>query len=192
MLYGIHAEAEAWITRNYFAIGEFSRNLGTLTKNSGNADSDSAGQNSGTLKIGAGYKYLPLGFFYGPQVNLYGGWVNYSYEIEKSRADGLGTNSFSGLFIGAGGSIPVKRELRVFGSGEIIPFGEFDDESNIYGGQKSVSSLNLKIGVHYYYTPVIKLVGMFNAINNSAKTGGSNSEVTYRDTALKFGGVFSY
>ena len=71
-------------------------------------------------------------------------------------------------------------------------FGEFDDESNIYGGQKSVSSLNLKIGVHYYYTPVIKLVGMFNAINNSAKTGGSNSEVTYRDTALKFGGVFSY
>ena len=192
LLYGIHAEAEAWITRNYFAIGEFSRYLGTLDNSSGSPDEGSPGQNSGTLKIGGGYKYLPLGFFYGPQVNLYGGWVNYSYEVDKSSSDGLGANSISGIFLGAGGSIPVKRELRIFGSGEVIPFGEFDDESGIYGSQKSVSSLNLKIGAQYYYTPSIKLVGMFNAINNSVRTAGSNSELTYRDTAFKFGAVFSY
>lgn len=192
LLYGIHAEVEAWITRNYFAIGEFSRNLGTLDNDAGDPDLSTSGQNSGTFKVGAGYKYLPLGFFYGPQVNLYGGWVNYSYEMDKSRDDGLGTNSFTGIFVGAGGSIPVKRELRIFGSGEIIPFGEFDDESNIYGSQKSVSSLNLKIGLHYFYKPNIKLLTMFNAVNNSARTGGGNSEVTYRDTALKFGGVFSF
>lgn len=192
LLYGIHAEAEAWITRNYFAIGEFSRNLGSLSNESGSAESDSPAQNSGTLKIGGGYKYLPLGFFYGPQVNLYAGWANYSYEMDKTTDDGIGTNSFTGILVGAGGSVPVKRELRIFGSGEIIPFGEFDDESNIYGNQKSVSSLNLKIGMHYYYRPNIKIMGMFNAINNSAKTNGSNSEVTYRDTALKFGGVFSF
>jgi len=191
-LFGFHAEAEAWITRNYFVVGEFSRNLGNLSVESSQASQNSTGQNSGTIKIGGGYKYLPLGFFYGPQVNAYAGWASYSYDLDRSPNDGFGTNSISGIFLGVGGSIPLKRQFRVLGNIEILPFGEFSDESNIFGSQKSISSLNLKIALHYRYTSSIKLLAMVNALNNSARTSGANSSITYRDTSLKLGGVFSF
>lgn len=190
--YGVSAETEAWITRQYYVMGEFSKNIGNLSKQSGSPDSDSAGQNYGVLKLGGGYKYLPMGFFYGPQVNFYTGWVKYSYNVEESETDGFGENSISGFLLGIGGSLPLKREIRVFGSGEVLPFGEFEDSSGIYGSTKSVSSLNLKAGVHYLWSPSIKLLGVFNVINNSAKVGGNPSEVSYSDTMLKFGGVFTY
>ncbi|MBD66919.1 MAG: hypothetical protein CME62_17080 [Halobacteriovoraceae bacterium] len=192
LIYGINLEAEAWMTRNYFAIGEFSRQVGNLDSQSGSPDSDTSGQNSGTFKIGGGYKYLPMGFFYGPQVNLYGGWVKYSYQLDKSATDGFGTNSISGFFLGVGGSIPLQKTIRVFGSGEILPFGDFNDEDNIFGSTDAVSSMAFEAGVHYYWSPLIKIVGAFEVLNNSAKTGGSNSEVSYRDTSLKFGGVFTF
>lgn len=191
-IYGINLEAEAWMTRNYFAIGEFSRRVGSLSSTSGSPTSDSSGQNSGVIKIGGGYKYLPMNFFYGPQVNLYGGWAKYSYQLDKSATDGFGSNSMSGFFLGVGGSIPLKKSLRVFGKGEVIPFGDFSDEDNIYGTKESVSSMTFQVGAHYYWSPTIKILGAFEILNNSAKTSGSNSEVSYRDTSLKFGGVFTF
>lgn len=191
-LFGIHAEAEAWMTRKYFLLGEFSRNIGALDKQSGNPSSNASGQNSGSLKLAGGFKYLPMGFFYGPQVNIYTGYVSYSYQMDKSAVDGHGENSVSGLLLGLGGNIPLKKNIRVLGSGEIIPFGEFNDDSGVFGSSKSISSMNLKIGVHYFWSPTIKLLGMFNVLNNSIKFSGSTSELAYRDTMFKFGGVFTF
>lgn len=191
-LYGVNTEAEAWITRNYFVLGEFTRRIGDLSKTSGNPNVDTSGQSSGVLKIGGGYKYLPMGFFYGPQVNLYGGWVSYSYQVDKSNQDGFGTNSFTGFFLGVGGSIPLKRGLRVYGSGEIIPFGSFDDEDNVFGGNKSISSMAFEAGVQYYWSPAVKISGGIEVINNAGKFKGNNSELSYRDTSFKLGGVFIF
>lgn len=191
-LYGISLAAEAWVTRNYFAVGEFSRRVGNMTKQGGSPSSTSAGQSAGTLRIGAGYKYLPMGFFYGPQVDLYTGYVKYSYQVDKSAADGFGANSFSGLYVGVGGSIPLKKTIKVYGKGEILPFGGFTDEDGIFGSKKSISSMRLDVGVHYNWSPTIKLLGGFEVLNNSAKLSGSPSEISYRDSQLKVGGVFTF
>lgn len=191
-LYGVSLAGEAWITRNYFVLGEFSKRIGNLTKQGGSPSEDTSGQNAGVLRVGGGYKYLPMGFFYGPQVDLYAGYARYSYQMTKSAADGFGTNNISGFFVGAGGNIPLKKEIKVYGRGEIMPFGGFNDEDSIFGSKKSISSMRIDVGVHYVWSLSIKLLGGFEVINNSVKFSGTPSELSYRDTLLKVGGVFAF
>lgn len=192
LVYGITAEVEAWITRNYLVIGEFGMRVGNLESSSGDPSQDSSGQSMLNYKLGGGYKFLPMGFFYGPQVNLYAGYANYSYQLDTSANDGFSTNSFSGIMIGVGGSIPLQKGIRVFGSGELMPFADFEDDEGVYGSANSVSSMAFKIGAQYLWSPSMRLMGTFEVINNSAKTNGSNSEVGYSDNNFKLGAVFSF
>ncbi len=190
--YGVSAELETWITRNYFVLAEYSKKIGNLSKTSGSPNEDTSAQSTSTLKIAGGLKYLPMGFFYGPQVNFYTGWVRYSYQMDSSGLDGFGTNSMSGILLGVGGNIPLKKGIRIFGSGEIIPFGDFTDDDNFFGSKKSLSSLALEVGSHYQWTPTVRFLGSFEIISNSAKFSGTNSQLRYSDTTLKLGGVFSF
>jgi hypothetical protein len=190
--YGLSVDAEAWITRNYFASAEFGRSVGNYKKSSGSPSLETASITSGVLKIGGGYKYLPMGFFYGPQVNLLAGWSKYSYNVESSTTDGFGENSISGFYLGVGGSMPIQKGLRVIGKGEIIPFSSFSDEDNIYGKVKSSGSMYFKVGVQYQYNPVMTLDGGFEVINNSAKFNSGVSQVNYRDSIIKIGTTFVF
>jgi hypothetical protein len=192
LTYGLSVDAEAWITRNYFVSGEFGRSVGNLTKSSGSPNLETASITSGVIKIGGGYKYLPMGFFYGPQVNLIGGWSKYSYNVESSAADGFGASSISGFYVGVGGSMPIQKNLRIIGRGEIIPFSSFTDEDNIYGKIKTSGSMYFKVGAQYQYNPVMTLDGGFEVINNSAKFNSDISQVNYRDSIFKVGTTFVF
>ncbi len=191
-LYGLSAEIETWVTRNYFVAGEFSKKLGSLSKTSGTPSSDTSAQSLSVLKVAGGYKYLPMGFFYGPQVDFYTGWIRYSYQMDASGVDGFGTNSFSGFLLGLGGNIPLQKGIRIFGRGEIIPFPDFTDDDNIYGSSQSLSSMKLEVGMKYQWAPNIKLLGSMEMINNTGKFSGVNKQLRYSDTTMKFGGVFSF
>jgi len=191
-IYGLSIEAETWVTRNYVVLGEFAKKLGNLSKSSGTPASKTTGQNTTTLKLAGGYKYLPMGFFYGPQVNFYAGYAKYSYKLDSSATDGFGENSFSGIMVGVGGNIPLKKGLRVFASGEIMPFAEFTDVDGVFGTNKSVSSMVLEVGANYLWSPNLKLLGSFELINNAAKFKGSNTELSYSDTSFKAGAAFSF
>ena len=191
-MYGVHAQTEVWITRNYIVLGEFNKRFGELSKRSGSPDSNTVGQDMTALKLAFGYKYLPMGYFYGPQINFYGGYANYSYKLDQSSLDGFGANEFTGIMLGVGGNIPVQKGIRIFGRGEIIPFGDFEDTDNIFGSNKSISSMLFEIGGVYQWSPTLKLLGSFEVSNNSAKFNGSNSEVSYANTSLKVGGAFNF
>ncbi|MCO4752927.1 MAG: hypothetical protein KC478_00525 [Bacteriovoracaceae bacterium] len=191
--YGVSAEVEAWLTRNYFVMGEFGRRLGTLSEQSGSLNLSEVSITSGSLKIGGGYKYLPLGFFYGPQINLTAGYASYSYDVEESSTDGFGKNSISGIFLGVGGNMPLQKGIRIFGGAQFIPFSSFDDEDNIFGSEKSSSSMVFRGGLKYQYSPLISLDAAFETQNNSVKfDSGSTTQLNYRDTVLKFGGSFIF
>ena len=192
LIYGISAEVEAWLTRNYVVLGEFGFKVGNLDSTSGSPEQDTSGQSTLNYKLAGGYKWLPLGFFYGPQINLYGGYASYSYQLDTSARDGFSTNTFSGILLGAGGSIPLQKGIRVFGSGELMPFADFEDDEGIYGSAKAVTSMAFKIGAQYLWSPTMRLMGTFEVINNSAKTNGSNSEISYSDNNFKFGAVFTF
>lgn len=190
--YGLGVEGEAWVTRNYFVTGEFGRSVGNYKKSSGSPSLETASITSGVMKIGGGFKYLPMGFFYGPQVNLLAGWSKYSYNVESSVSDGFGENSISGLYVGVGGSMPIQKDLRIFGKGEIIPFSSFSDDDNIYGTVKTSGSMYFKVGAKYQYNPVMTMDGAFEVINNTAKFKTGVSQVNYRDTIIKVGTTFVF
>ena len=192
-IYGISAQVEAWITREYFVLGEFSRRLGTLKEESGSPNLSSVDYTNGVLRVGGGYKHLPLGFFFGPQIDLYGGYAVYSYNVEESETDGFGSNSISGFFLGVGGNMPLQRGIRLFGSAEYIPFPSFEDDDGIYGSNKSASSLVFRAGVKYQFSPLITIDGAFEVQNNSAKfSNGNTSQVSYKDSIFRLGGSFIF
>ncbi|MCM2350255.1 MAG: porin family protein [Bacteriovoracaceae bacterium] len=191
-LFGIDFRVEGWITRQYFASLEIDRSLGTLSKSSGNPDKSDVSTNNGTFKLTGGYKYLPIGFFYGPQIDLYAGYANYSFDQDVSEVDGFGKNNISGLLLGTNANIPINREYRLFAQAEFIPFPSFSEDDEIYGSSKSVSSLDLEIGVKYQYTPRMTVDGSFETMSRKAKFNGAFKELSYKDNRLKLGVSFNF
>lgn len=192
LTYGIGAKGEMWVTRNYFAMGEFTRFVGNLSKSSGSPDAKNTGLTHGVFKFGGGYKYLPMGFFYGPQINFYGGWANYSYTLDKSAVDGYGEGAIKGLFLGLGANVPVQKGIRAFANGEIMPFPDFEDTDNLYGSTKSISSLAFELGAQYQFSSTIVLSSSFKVINNTAKFSGNNSQISFRTNTLNVGGKITF
>ncbi|MFP5386886.1 MAG: hypothetical protein ACLGHN_12450 [Bacteriovoracia bacterium] len=191
-LYGVDLRVEGWITRQYFTAIEIERTLGSMKKSSGNPEKTSLNVNNGSYKITGGYKYLPIGFFYGPQIDIYGGYANHFYDLDVSEADGFGANSFSGFVFGAGANVPINREYRFFARAEFLPFPSFNDDDNIYGNAKSVSAMELELGMKYQYTMRMTLDGSIETLSRKAKFGGDFEEVSYKDNRLKFGVSFNF
>jgi hypothetical protein len=191
-LFGIDFRVEGWITRQYFAALEIERSLGAMKEQSGNPSKSNINANNGVFKLTGGYKYLPIGFFYGPQIDIYTGYVNYSQDLDLSAADGFGKNSISGIVLGTSANIPINREFRFFAQGEFLPFPSYSEEDKIYGTAKSVSALELELGVKYQYTPRMTVDGILESVSRKAKFSGDFKEVSYKDNRLKVGVSFNF
>ena len=191
-LFGLDFRIEGWITRQYFAALEIERSLGSLKKSSGNPDKDSVNANNGVFKLTGGYKYLPIGFFYGPQIDIYTGYVNHTFDLDVSEVDGLGKNSISGIVFGTAANIPLNREYRFFAQAEFIPFPSFNEDDEIFGTAKSVSAMELEIGLKYQYTTRMTVDGSLETMSRKAKFKGDFKEVSYKDNRLKLGVSFNF
>ncbi|MCT4642436.1 MAG: hypothetical protein N4A33_09080 [Bacteriovoracaceae bacterium] len=192
IVYGIQAEGEAWITRDYFAIGEISKSVGGLVREGGISSEKSPSTINGTFKLGAGYKYLPMGFFFGPRINLYGGYARYSYGVDESSTDGIGEGLLSGLFIGAGIDTPLRKGVRAFGSIEYIPFSSFSDEDGVYSSVDKSHHFRAEAGAKYKYNRQFDLKGALEIINANASFSSGVSNVKYKDIKLKLGASFLF
>jgi hypothetical protein len=192
LTYGLQVRAEAWITREYFVLGEYMAKFGTLKKASGNPDSDTLNISTSTIKIAGGYKYLPLGFFYGPQVNVYAGFALHNYELSTSSADGYGANSINGLMFGVYGAIPLKKGIRMSLRAELLPFARFEDDSGIYGANENANSMKLEAQLSYRFSRQMTLLGGFETLNNGAKFGSLPSDLSYNENIVKVGAGFRF
>jgi hypothetical protein len=189
---GFHGRAEAWVTREWFGLLEFSRSLGTLKKKSGSLTSSTTDYSRGTFKLGGGWKYLPLGFFYGPQVDVYGGYASHMYKADYSSADGLGEWGVRGIFLGAGTNFPITRSYRGIVRAEFIPFPDFEDSDSVYGSDKSLSWMQLELGLRYQWSPNLMLDGLLEMTSAKASFGGTVRSVSAQDTAVKLGASFNF
>lgn len=191
-LFGVDLRVEGWITRNYFAALEVIKSIGKLNKRSGSPNKSSINTNYSSYLISGGYKYLPIGFFYGPQVDLYAGYAKHTSDLDYSRADGFGQSSITGFFLGSAVNIPMSKDFRFFGQVDFIPFPTFKDEDGIYGSAKSVSSIDVELGVKYQYTTRITLDGGVELVSRKAKFRNNYKELTYNDNRLKLGASFNF
>lgn len=191
-LFGLDFRVEGWITRQYFAALEIERSLGSLKRSSGDPDKDTVNVNNGIFKLTGGYKYLPIGFFYGPQIDIYTGYVRHTFDLDVSEADGFGKNTISGLVFGTAANIPINREYRFFAQAEFIPFPSFNEDDEIFGSAKSISAMELEIGLKYQYTTRMTVDGSIETMSRKAKFSGDFQEVSYKDNRLKVGVSFNF
>lgn len=192
-LYGFDFRGEGWITRQYFAALELLKSIGKLGEAPSNAGPSSVSASFSTFKLTGGYRYLPTGFFYGPQVDFYGGYAKYTFDMTYVEQDGLGVASISGILLGATANIPINREYRFFVQADFLPFPKFEDKDGLYGGAKSVSALELELGVRYQFTSRITLDGSFETLAAKAKFDGVHKEISYHDNIrLKLGASLNF
>lgn len=192
LMIGFNGKIEAWVTRNWFGLGELGRSLGSVKKSSGSLSNSSSSYQRGTFKFGGGYKYLPLGFFYGPQVDLYGGYASHVYKPDYEQNDGMGEFGFSGLFAGVGTNFPVGRQYRGVLRAEFIPFADFNDEDSVYGSAKNKSWMQLEFGARYQYDQTLTLDALVELTSAKATFGGTVKNVSAQDTAIKLGGSLNF
>jgi hypothetical protein len=189
---GVDVKLEGWITRNYFAAIELTRSLGTLKKSSGTATTSKVDATSSAFKLLGGYKYLPIGFFYGPQIDFFGGYANYSTDLNYSNADGFGKSSISGILIGTAVNVPLNREFRFFAQAEILPFPSFKDDDGNFKSAKSVSAMELEIGMKYQINVRTTADFSLETLSRKAKFNSSYKELSYQDNRLKVGASFNF
>lgn len=192
MMFGGHLDAELWATRNWWGGLEFGKRFGSYKKDQGNFNADSNSTDNSAVRLKFGYKYLPMGFFYGPQVDLYGGYGSYTYGMKTSVADGFTEFTFSGLLLGARGSIPVYEAMRMYMLIDFLLTSSFKEKSRVYGADDSSSNYRLEFGGQYAYETNISLVGGVQILSNKASFTGSTKELQFNDVSAKLGAIFTF
>lgn len=192
MLFGVDLTSEVWLTRQYFAGLEIGRRFGSYSKKEGTLQSDSNSLSGSKFKLKAGYKYLPLGFFYGPQVDGFFGYASYGYGFDTSRTDGITGVSFSGIMLGAKGSIPIHKLFRISLLLDFIFNPGFSEDVAIKGSADSTSNYNIEIGGSYQYNPNMTFDGGVGYTSSKAEFKRTVSSIAIKETALKVGATFTF
>lgn len=193
-LMGVSSKVELWATRNWWGSLSIRKDFGSYSKDKGNAPSSTTIDTT-HYKLVGGYKYLPLGYFFGPQIDLYAGYGSYRYGMSTTKSAGITEVNFYGLLVGVKVDIPVYAKYRGFINLDIMPYGGYEEEVSLNGSDKSTYSYEFEIGSTYVLNPRTSLYGSLDIVSNKTTFKSSpngTSSLTMNDTALKFGGVFTF
>ena len=192
MMIGGDIEAELWATRNWWAGLDFGKKFGSYKKDTGNFSSDSNSTDNTAIRVKAGYKYLPLGFFYGPQIDIYGGFARYTYGMSTNATDRFTEFTFSGLLLGARGSLPIVEQIRAYLLIDFLVTSSYKEKVKIFGEDDSSSNYRLEIGGQYAWATNITLSGGIQILSNKASFNGVTKEEQFKDTSAKLGAIFTF
>lgn len=189
---GIGLSGEIWATRNYWLSMNIDKHFGSYSQKEGTFQNDSNSLSYSAFKLKAGYKYLPLGFFYGPQVDGYVGYASYSYGFDTQSSDEITAVKFKGLMLGARGSMPLIKDVRIYMLLDFIFKPGYSEEITIMGEADSTSNFNLELGGNYKYSPNMYFDGSIGYISSRAKFASPDREVSLKNTNFKLGAKFNF
>lgn len=192
MLIGGDLEGEIWATRNWWAGLDFSKKFGSYKKDIGSFSSEANSTDNQAVRLKFGYKYLPMGFFYGPQVDLYAGYASYTYGMSSNTTDGFTEFTFSGVLLGARGSLPVLEKTRMYLLIDFLLTSKYEEKSPVFGSDDSSSNYRLEIGGQYAYEQNITLSAGLQILQNKANFKGATKEEQFKDTSAKVGAIFTF
>lgn len=189
---GFDSSANIWITRNYFAGGDFGKRIASYNKKAGATAQETYSVSFGHMKGYGGYKFLPMGFFYGPQIDLYAGYARYSFGLDTVRVDGYGDGIMSGILLGIAANTPIIPDFRAIGRIDVVPRPIYKESIDTLGKSSGGRSFTMELGTKYTFNPVITFDGSMQFSYHKANFKVSQSELTYQDTSLKVGTTYSF
>ena len=192
MLVGGDLEGELWATRNWWAGLDLGKKFGSYKKDVGTFSQDSNSTSNSTARVKVGYKYLPMGFFYGPQVDLYVGYASYTYGMNSNTTDKFTEFTFSGILLGARGSLPVYEKMRAYLLIDFLLTSSYSEKVYAFGADDSSSNYRIEAGGQYAYEQNITLTAGFQILQNKANFTGTIKEEQFKDTSAKVGAIFTF
>jgi hypothetical protein len=192
LVFGADLETEIWITRAYWFGFDYSKKLGTEKTSSGSFSKDDYSVNNSITRLKFGFKYLPLGFFYGPQVDGYFGYGSYTYGFDTNLTDKFTEFTFSGLLLGARGSVPIYEKLRLYLVFDFLLTSSYKEKVQIFGTDESSSHYRIEFGGQYTYEQNLMFSAGFQALSNKANFTGTTKEEQFKDISAKMGAIFTF
>nr|MBP9680163.1 hypothetical protein [Bacteriovorax sp.] len=185
-------EAEIWATRNYWFGLDLGKKFGKYSKDQGTFSSETNSTSNSATRVKLGYKYLPMGFFYGPQIDFYTGYGNYNYSMTTNTTDQFTDFTFSGVLLGAKGTLPMMETLRLYLMFDFLLTSTYKEKVNTFGNDDSSSNYRLEFGGQYLYEPNITFSGGLYVLSNKANFTGATKEEQFKDVSAKIGTIFTF
>lgn len=184
LLYGMKAEGQAWFTSDVFGELKFAyASAGYSQKNIATQATSFEGVNTSLsqFRLAAGYFYHVTSNFFGPKGWVKAGIQNTGYGLPMDATAQTGKVSYSGLFLGVGGDMPIRED---FGALIDVDFGIFSggsEEAGFFGTSSGGTSVNFFAGGYTWLQPKMKLqVGIdFKSHSLDFINGGSVSNKTF-------------
>ena len=179
---GARGEAQLWLTKTWFTDIEFGYTFGSFSQTD-----DWTGlqtpttQNGGvsstlsTFKLDLGYNYLFNDDPLGPKVYAKFGYKSNSYSLPVSLTEGTGPISFSSIFFGLGGDLPLNAKWGILGHFN-FRFLPFVSQPWLADSVDSSSDVEIFFGGYYNFRPRIVIRAGIDVISSGAtfSTTGSN------------------
>lgn len=189
---GVTIETEIWATRNYWLGLDIGKKFGKYLKDKGSFSSDSNSTNNGLTRVKLGYRYLPLGFFYGPQLDAYAGYANYSYGMSTNTTDKFTDFTFSGLLLGARGSVPFVDNIRAYVVFDFLLSSTYAEKVQMFGADDSSTNYHLEFGGQFQLDQNLMMNVGLAILSNTANFSGTTKEEQFKDISAKLGTIFTF
>ncbi len=105
--------SEIWMTPSWYLGGLIQQGVMSVT-NPQTGTPTKLGANTSHYDVHFGYKFLLQDDFWGPVINLHLGFAKYTLFIDASTPLTFTSSSYSGLYGGLGGSVPLSSDRRYY------------------------------------------------------------------------------
>ena len=112
--------------------------------------------------------------------------------MSTNTTDGFTEFNFSGLLLGARGSLPVVEKIRAYLLIDFLLTSAYKEKVKIFGQDDSSSNYRLEIGAQYAWETNITLSGGIQILSNKASFTDVTKEEQFKDTSAKVGAVFTF
>lgn len=180
LLYGMKAEGQAWFTSNLF--GELQFAYGTAGYSQENQTThvtslDGVNASLSQFRLAVGTFYHVTSNFFGPKGWAKIGFQSTKYGLPQNIVAKTGDVSYSSLFFGVGGDLPIREDYGLILNVDFGLFGGGSETAGFFGTTSSSNSVSFFAGGYVWLQTKMKLqVGLdFKSNSMDFVNGGSVS-----------------
>lgn len=179
-LYGMKADAQAWFTSNFFSELQFSFGSAAYSQEDLITHATSlSGVNASfsQFRLAFGTFYHVTSNFFGPKGWAKIGFQSTKYGLPQNAVAKTGDVSYSSLFLGVGGDLPIREDYGLLLNVDFGLFGSGSENAGFFGTSSSSSSVSFFAGGYVWLQTKMKLqVGLdFKSNSMDFVNGGSIS-----------------
>jgi hypothetical protein len=178
----VKGEAQVWLTSDFFADLKLDYGSASYSQTDNATGVKASGVNisMSQFRLAGGYFYHVTPNFFGPKGWVKLGYQSTSYGLPLDATAKTGHASYSGLFLGVGGDLPVREDYGVILDIDFGIFGGGSDDSSAASPSGS-SSVSFFVGGYAWVAPKLKFqVGLdFKSNSLDFVSGNSLSNKTY-------------